>query len=71
MRRPERVVLLIVGLLLGGIYQHPLLPAPLLLLVSVLLALFNAAGSLQILRSAQRALSEPPRGGGALPERPV
>jgi phosphatidylinositol phosphate synthase len=71
MRRPERVVLLIVGLLLGGIYQHPLLHAPLLLVVSTLLALLNAAGSLQILRSAQRALSEPPRAGGALPDRPV
>ena len=56
MRRPERVVLLVIGLLLGGIYQHPALPAPLLLVASWLLALLNAAGALQLLRAARRAL---------------
>jgi CDP-diacylglycerol--glycerol-3-phosphate 3-phosphatidyltransferase len=56
MRRPERVVLLVIGLLLGGLYQHPALPAPLLLVAASLLALLNAAGGLQLLRAARRAL---------------
>jgi CDP-diacylglycerol--glycerol-3-phosphate 3-phosphatidyltransferase len=69
MRRPERVLLLIVGLFLGGVYRHSVLPAPLLLGVCTLLALFNAAGGVQVLRAARRALGDPPRASGGVPDR--
>jgi phosphatidylinositol phosphate synthase len=69
MRRPERVLMLIVGLFLGGIYQHASLPAPLLLALSTLLAVFNAVGGLQVLRAARRALSDPPKASANVPDR--
>lgn len=62
MRRPERVILLVVCLLLGGLHAAPGSPAPLLLAGTALLAALNLAGGVVVLRAARRALD----GGGTL-----
>ncbi|MFZ5896627.1 MAG: CDP-alcohol phosphatidyltransferase family protein [Myxococcota bacterium] len=64
MRRPERVVLLVVCLLLGGWHAPLGAPAALLLVGTTLLAVLNAIGGVLVLRAAERALE-----GAPVPER--
>jgi len=66
MRRPERVVLLVVCLLLGGWHAALGEPAQLLLAGTALLAVLNAIGGVLVLRAAERALEGVP---SASPER--
>jgi phosphatidylglycerophosphate synthase len=56
MRRPERVVLLVGCLLLGGWHAAPGSAAPWLLLGTALLALLNVVGGVVVLRAARQAL---------------
>jgi hypothetical protein len=56
MRRPERVILLVVCLLLGGVHTAPGSPASLLLAGTALLAVLNLTGGVIVLRAARRAL---------------
>ncbi len=58
MRRPERVVLLIVCLGLGGLHATAGEPALLLLAGTALLAVLNAVGGVAVLRAAERSLRE-------------
>lgn len=60
MRRPERVVLLVVCLLLGGMHTQLGSPAFLLLAGTALLAVLNAVGGVLVLRAAERALAGTP-----------
>ena len=56
MRRPERVVLLVACLLLGGWHAAPGSVAPWLLAGTGLLAALNFVGGVMVLRAARRAL---------------
>ena len=56
MRRPERVILLVICLLLGGVHAVPGSPALLLLAGTALLAGLNVTGGVIVLRAARRAL---------------
>lgn len=56
MRRPERVVLLVACLMLGGWHAVPGSAALLLLVGTALLALLNLVGGIVVLRAARRAL---------------
>jgi CDP-diacylglycerol--glycerol-3-phosphate 3-phosphatidyltransferase len=60
MRRPERVVLLVICLLLGGFRAEPGQPALWLLAGTGLLAGLNAVGGWTVLRAARRALEGEP-----------
>lgn len=56
MRRPERVVLMLVALTLGGVHVPHGTVAPLLLAMTALLAVLNSVGGVLVLRAAQKAL---------------
>lgn len=60
MRRPERVVLLVLCLLFGGWHTELGSPALLLLVGTALLAVLNAIGGVLVLRAAERALGGSP-----------
>lgn len=60
MRRPERVVLLVLCLLFGGWHTELGSPALLLLIGTALLAVLNAIGGVLVLRAAERALGGAP-----------
>ena len=60
MRRPERVVLLIASLLLGGVRVAPGESAPLLLGGIALLSVLSIVGGVALLRAAHRTLSPRP-----------
>jgi CDP-diacylglycerol--glycerol-3-phosphate 3-phosphatidyltransferase len=60
MRRPERVVLLVICLLFGGFHTQLGSPALLLLVGTALLAVLNAVGGVMVLRAAERALAGTP-----------
>lgn len=66
MRRPERVLLTLVGLSLGGVHVPQGQVAPLLLAMTGLLAVLNSVGGVLVLRAAQKALDAP----SVLPSRP-
>ncbi|MGC4094141.1 MAG: CDP-alcohol phosphatidyltransferase family protein [Polyangiaceae bacterium] len=65
MRRPERVVILVVCLLLGGWHAPLGESAHLLLFGTAILAVLNTVGCVLVLRAAARALGQPI----AVPER--
>jgi CDP-diacylglycerol--glycerol-3-phosphate 3-phosphatidyltransferase len=58
MRRPERVILLVICLLLGGLHALPGTAAPFLLAGTALLAALNVTGGVVVLRAARRVLED-------------
>jgi CDP-diacylglycerol--glycerol-3-phosphate 3-phosphatidyltransferase len=56
MRRPERVVLTLLALSLGGVHVEHGTVAPVLLAMTGLLAVLNTVGGVLVLRAAQKAL---------------
>jgi CDP-diacylglycerol--glycerol-3-phosphate 3-phosphatidyltransferase len=60
MRRPERVVLLVACFLLGNFDLGLGLPAPLLALGVLVLAVLSSVGAISVLRAARRSLADGP-----------
>jgi CDP-diacylglycerol--glycerol-3-phosphate 3-phosphatidyltransferase len=56
MRRPERIVLLVLCFLLGEVDLGLSVPAPLLALGVLVLAVLSSAGAISVLRAARRSL---------------